>query len=54
LGGIVIGSTTLYNTLKESRLGFWAVVEPVAYFAIVNTSIFFYDVYGIYQQTVAS
>ncbi len=31
----------LYTTLKESRLGFWTVVEPVAYFATVNTSIIF-------------
>ena len=31
----------VYNTLKESKLGFWTVVEPVAYFATFNTSIYF-------------
>ncbi len=29
----------VYNTLKESRLGFWTVVKHVAYFATVNTSV---------------
>ncbi len=29
----------VYNTLRDSKLWLWAVVEPVAYFATIDASI---------------